>query len=758
MPLTQRVAVSTLLTLCAIGVQADGTGLIGWGKTMYKPTCSFACRNVVRKQQLSCTPVESTENHGTAHNPVTTPPDCFTKDHVFLKTIALCIDTYCPLTENPSMSLIQDYWASHLGTGTIGDYQYIPVISYQDALNAAREDELCTSNSTSLASGNHHMYLRRHDGREASENNGLVTFNVSSPLPMAAGGTDALDGTSFVGPEDWQLQYNYLYDFETNEAGHSTVTIVIAMVAIFLPVALSLLRFIPGLTKSRGWTYWQSFLVYPALFRRRHREPVAVGNMPNRGQALYILVISLVNILLWLGPYVIHQPQASFSSLQMQTISVVGNRAGVMAMGNVVALFLFAARNNLLLHVADWSHSTYLLLHRWLGYWAIFHTAIHSIMLLVNYVLDGTYQEELVREYWIWGIVGTVAACAILPFSLLIVRQKLYEFFLASHIVLALVFIVGYYYHIWYLYGYSWGYELWIFIAGGIWGLDRVIRLARMAWQGSRMATISAISDVNGEYIRIEVDGKPLEDGVAYLAFPTLSWRFWETHPFSVASSGSSVSESSSSNTSNGKDGTDPETDAEKVVNAVQTPSAVTTTRAKPSVTAFYARARTGVTKKLASCVYGQQSFQTIRLRAVLEGPYRHSGHVSPQLAQCSDLLCIAGGVGITACLSYVRRGTTGSTKLFWSSRHAGLVTALTPALAELSGSVQIETAVGERLNVKEILAQELAGGSKNDDALAIVVCGPPGMADEVREEVARIARTNGLCRANVLLDEAFSW
>ncbi|KAG5662823.1 hypothetical protein KAF25_005241 [Fusarium avenaceum] len=771
-----QVALAALLALCVTSAQADGIGLIGWGKTLYNPTCSFACRNVVRKQPLSCTPAESNENHGTAHNPVTTPPGCFVEDDVFLKTMALCIDTYCPLTEKPSMSLIKDYWASHLGTGTLGNYQYTPAMSYEDALKAAREDESKASRNLSSKSGSHHMkrttLSRRHGGHDTSTNEGLVTFNVSSSLPFAAGGTNPLNETSFISPKNWQLQYNYMYDFETNEAGHSTMAIIIAIVAIFLPVILSLVRFFPALTKSRGWTYLKSLLVYPAAFGKRHREPVLVGNVPNRGQALYIFVISLLNILLWLGPYTIHQPQASFTSLKMQTISIVGNRAGVMAMGNVVVLFLFAARNSFLLHVTDWSYSTYLLLHRWLGYWAIFHTVVHSAMLLANYALQGTYQDELVRKYWIWGIVGTVAACAILPFSLLIVRQKMYEFFLASHIVLSLLFIVGYYYHIWYVYEYNWGYEIWIFVAGGIWGLDRVLRLARMAWQGSQKATISAIPDVDGEYIRIEIDGKPLEGGVAYLAFPTLSWRFWETHPFSVAYSGSLVSQRSPQPSSpahleeNGVNLSPiSENDVEKATTAGQMTLASATERKS---TVFLARTRTGITKKLASRVYGQQRSQTFQLRVLVEGPYHHSGHISPQLAQCKDMLCIAGGVGITACLPYIQHGAPGSTKLFWSSRKMGLIAALRPVLAALPRSVQVETVVGERMDLRGILFREMVGtvnkdldrvdGDGDGDALAVVLCGPQSMADDVRREIVEIVRSNPLSRAVVFLDEAFSW
>ncbi|KAK7414833.1 hypothetical protein QQX98_006348 [Neonectria punicea] len=764
-PTTHLLVSGLAAMLYAIGVHADGTGLIGWGKTLYNPTCCFSCRNVVRNLQLECTPIESSENHGTAHNPVTTPADCFVNDHVFLKTMALCIDTYCPLSDDPPSSLVEDYWASHLGTGTLGNYDYVPAMSYQAALDAAREDESGAARNTNSSSDDYGDHRRRtaklwprHGGHDSATNEGLVTFDVSSPLPTTAGGSDPLNETSFVDPEAWQLQYNYQYDFETNEAGHSTMMIVIAIVAIFLPVALSLPRFLPGLTRSRGWAYSKAMLVHPAAFGRRHREPVAaLGTVPNRGQALYIVVISILNLLLWLGPYVIHQPQASFTSLKMQTISIVGNRAGVMAMGNVVALFLFAARNNVLLYITDWSYSTYLLLHRWLGYWAVFHTIVHSFMLLANYLLSGTYEDELVRKYWIWGIVGTVAVSAILPFSLLWFRQKFYELFLASHIVLSLLFIIGYYYHIWYVYEYNWGYEIWIFIAGGIWGADRVLRLARTAWQGSRMAVVSVIPDVDGEYIRIEVEGKRLEDGIVYLGFPTLGWRFWETHPFSVA--GSAPGSRDSEQPAPAAAVTLGEADPEKAASASTGPPDAmpsVSRRSKGDSTIFYARTRGGVTKQLASRVYGASGAPSVRLRVLLEGPYHHSGQVSSQLARCSDLLCIAGGVGITACLPYVRKGAPGSTKLFWSSRTEGLATALTPTLAGLPGGVQVETVVGRRLELEAILGKELVGGQEG--ALAVVVCGPPGMADDARQMVVETARTNPLSRPYVLVDEAFGW
>lgn len=207
----------TTLQLYTPSARADGTGLIGYGKTLYNPTCTFACRSVIRKQTLACTPSSSAENHGTAHNPVSTPPKCFVQDLAFLKTMALCIDVYCTLSDKPTTSLIEDYWASHLGTGTLGNYQYIPVLSYKDALAAARQDEDNTR-ATLQAAGN------ATSSMSILVPEGLVPYKVSSPLATTTGGSSILNSTRLVGPVQWQLQYNYLSDFEINEKGHSTMT------------------------------------------------------------------------------------------------------------------------------------------------------------------------------------------------------------------------------------------------------------------------------------------------------------------------------------------------------------------------------------------------------------------------------------------------------------------------------------------------------------------------------------------------------
>jgi hypothetical protein len=58
-------------------------------------------------------------------------------------------------------------------------------------------------------------------------------------------------------------------------------------------------------------------------------------------------------------------------------------------------LFLFSSRNNILLWLTNWSHSTYMLLHRWIARLFLLQTLLHSIFALVLYQNTGSYAQSL---------------------------------------------------------------------------------------------------------------------------------------------------------------------------------------------------------------------------------------------------------------------------------------------------------------------------------------------------------------------------
>ncbi|KAM0425629.1 hypothetical protein ACHAPT_009161 [Fusarium lateritium] len=737
---------------------SDGTGMIGYGKRMYHPACAFACRGVIKGCPLDCTPKEDAEVHGSGHSTTTTPPECYTSDPAFLKTMALCIDTYCPGSDAPELSLLEVYWRGHLATGTVGTLEWEPAMSYQEALAGAKKDEQEASGkmtNETKSSHDHHarMIKARHGGH--AEHAEESTDEPDTLLPIAVSG-EPLNVTSFALQANWQKQYNGLTSFEINETGHVTYTISVMLVALFLPIVLSLFRFIPALNRSMSWTWLNSVLNHPPAWGTSHRSPVALhlggGLVPTRGQLLYILLISLLNFIFLVAPFYNIQPQSTFASLREQEVSTIGNRAGVLAMGNMVALFVFSARNNILLQLTDWSYGTFLLLHRWLGYWTILHTVLHSIMLLVYYKLFGDYEAELVQLYWIWGIVATIAAVIIWPSSLLVVRQKAYEVFLGTHQLMALIFLIGYYYHIWYRYKYDWGYEIWMFIGSGIWAFERLARVVRMVGRGVKTAVVSTVNGSDGEYLKITIDHVSVY-GVTYLCFPTLSWRFWETHPFSVASSLSFEGTEAISGSENNIGKNDQEK-GDKVDTTAQ-PASFSHEKTGPiSRATFYVRRRSGMTGKLVQRVASAGGI--LRLPVLVEGSY----HSSPlnKLSHCTNLVCFAGGVGITTMLPLLQENGARSTRLYWGLRNDSLQKELSHDLSTLPTSVSVVTSVGKRMDIAEILQSELTASGGRKDPIGILVSGPPGMADDVRVAASALGRSGGLRRGFVLIDEGFSW
>ena len=89
-----------------------------------------------------------------------------------------------------------------------------------------------------------------------------------------------------------------------------------------------------------------------------------------------------------------------------------------------------------------------MLLHRWVARIFVLQVVLHSLIELVLYMDKGVYAEELVKEYWIWGIVATVFACAMLVGSALFIRRWSYEAFLIGHVLMAVFVIVGCWYHV----------------------------------------------------------------------------------------------------------------------------------------------------------------------------------------------------------------------------------------------------------------------------------------------------------------------
>ena len=133
------------------------------------------------------------------------------------------------------------------------------------------------------------------------------------------------------------------------------------------------------------------YLVYPSIIGTYHVRPLPwlLGNAPTVGQSLYIAFLIIINVILTCIDYDIQFPHTWYGSLTVVKLANVVWRTGVMGFAMLPLAILFAGRNNILLWLTHWSHSTYLLLHRWAARLFAVHVLLHSILALAMYIKSG---------------------------------------------------------------------------------------------------------------------------------------------------------------------------------------------------------------------------------------------------------------------------------------------------------------------------------------------------------------------------------
>jgi predicted ferric reductase len=468
-----------------------------------------------------------------------------------------------------------------------------------------------------------------------------------------------------------------------------------------------------------------------------------------------ITLYVILNLVFSCVPYKSASPSVWYPDMKTEIAVYIANRTGVLSFANIALAVLFAGRVNPLIYVTGLSQTTWLIFHRWAARVATVQAIVHSIIYTFKYFWVGGaeafYTEAAMAYYW-WGIIATIAFSLALVFAILPIRLRMYEVFLFAHIVIVILALVGCWYHIQLRFAQDWGYEIWLYITFAFWGFDRLCRVAIGAYRNMGGITTQAIAELmpGGTFIKITVfPSAPWTAKAgqhAFLSFQSTG-RFWETHPFSVAgwNNGSNTpSLSSASITEAGDKG--PEKEMSITTAPVDTKSTTTTLhqfRGLPerSIT-FLIRPFQGITKSLHEELLHSPA-KPIPISLTLEGPYGHSVNIQ----NADSILCIGGGIGITALLAYVqayiegrRAGTMKASRLLlaWSHRErelAEIVRKMLPADAEAWGLECVWTFTGgenPRMAVGGVLKAEMEGVKR----LAVLVCAPGEMADDVRREV----------------------
>lgn len=529
------------------------------------------------------------------------------------------------------------------------------------------------------------------------------------------------------------------------ECSHGS-RIILLVVSFATPILVTCLGQLPYVTSILDRI--KPRLVWPSLVGSYHVHalPFALGNAPTIGQTCYIALFVVLNIVFTAVGYRSFQypSNAWFPDAWQEIMAYISARTGVLAFALAPLVILFSGRNNVLLWLTNWSHSTYMLLHRWVARIFTLQVILHSVLEFMLYKRQGSVNAEQKEPYWIWGIVATIACVVMVVISSLWFRRASYEIFLIMHIVLAVFVLVGSWYHIELLFTRRWGYEFWLYAACAVWFFDRGARVARILKNGMCRAEVLQIAD---DIVRVDIKGVRWDTGPGrhtYAYFPTLNpLRPWENHPFSVLPTILLQSRSRSLAMAASSSSSEHEATADIEKSGAGTTICARTTRAVQTDTSgisLYIRRSTGLTRSLAAHA---------SLLTLLDGPYPNNSTAA--VLRTDRLVLIAGGIGITAVLPFIVHHSNVS--LHWSVKVSsqGLVNDLATALEDLREKT---VSVGARLDVRGLLERE---ESETWSRIGVVVCGPGGLCDEVRSIVSQRARASVKTRWELDV-EAFSW
>ena len=321
-------------------------------------------------------------------------------------------------------------------------------------------------------------------------------------------------------------------------------------------------------------------------------------------------------------------------------------------------------------------------------------------------------------------------------------RRYWYEIFLITHIILAIIFLVGCWYHVVLLEG---GHMEWLYASIALWSFDRFIHLSRMAvlnlsWSKSRVARTGKVEIIGTDAIKTRINvgyNFSFHPGqYLYVYFPR--FNFWESHPFTIAEY--------------------------EVVNG------------QPIVTLLF-RTHAGVTKKLQKYLANGPK----EMYCLLEGPY---GHYCP-VDKYDNVLLLAGRVGVTAVfpyLQYLAKLGVNRVRFVWVVRDEDSMNWFTNAISSLLPSSNVDMGVkpedvgavtkskeidadnnGKGLLAKHIfvgskpcLRKVIAGHALEMGCLAVLACGPDTFVDETRQAVAEnVTKAKGVVD---YFEESFTW
>ncbi|GAA5845243.1 hypothetical protein JCM9279_004814 [Rhodotorula babjevae] len=299
----------------------------------------------------------------------------------------------------------------------------------------------------------------------------------------------------------------------------------------------------PVLSRSR-WSAWTTLQV------------------PLRPHALLVALYVVLNFLVVFSGYDIPTPNGFYSQEDGPLAPYIrhgSDRSGVLALGSTPLVFLLAARNSPVSWIAGVDFGTLQLYHRWIARVTFANATAH--VLGYSYIHleahDWSAWALVEHKYLVLGWLAFFGGWVLCFGAWRRVRQVAYELFLILHIVAAVAWLIGSYFHVFLLGSRGASYLQPCYLTLALWVFDRGARRALVLWhntslgralrpcQRPRSSPIAADGVLLGgstDFVRLRVRPRSpwsLSRGgpgsFVYVSCYSAGHRLWESHPFSIA-------------------------------------------------------------------------------------------------------------------------------------------------------------------------------------------------------------------------------
>ncbi|KAL7786554.1 ferric reductase like transmembrane component domain-containing protein [Trichoderma afarasin] len=525
-------------------------------------------------------------------------------------------------------------------------------------------------------------------------------------------------------------------------------------------------------TETGSW--FKRNIIIPATFGYRCAQNVWWATIPPRIQSLTITLFLIMNIVFCIHGYRIIDENLYFDGPTRQVLRYVSDRTGIVSFANFPFIWLFGMRNNVAMWLTGWDFGTYNNFHRWCARISTVQAVVHSILYTVLIFMNGGwkyYASWFTMWFWNAGLMATIFMCALLILSVYWIRRRFYEAFLIIHIGLSILILFTMLGHVSIFNG---EYDALFWVPAFIWVFDRVMRLLRIIiynpgrWSTTALASYSDSANIIRLTIPTDNALYKIRAGNFFYLTVLNDTRFWESHPFTVASTSGELSQLSEYSDEEEPLLTSPTVAAEIELERMAS-------EPKKQYMSFLIRPYNGFTERLRDMLVDEQS-SSRPLKVLVDGPYGHT----QQLQEHRQVVFIAGGSGVVVALSYLNSLCDGTKapntiELHWAVREPAFVrdvlskeakSALETGMLSLHLYMsavndfstndlpsKVEQHVG-RPNIHSVVMSAARGTQGSN--LAVMACGPAKMADD-----SRLAVVDALKNGNHNIDyyeESFTW